>query len=392
MSDLLNLIVTASDSPSDDELHHAVSAHISDVRKSARAYSRDVVHQVEQTLSANPSDYFQYDSNQCAILNVDGHQWAAGNFETLSVGELKARAQKKRSQGKTSRTRLFVLDGASPATDIGTLQCTSSEGTLFQVASQFNCLESPGPFITSVSKYFHDQTQGPRASISAFPGTLLRHYQAPRTDGMKFTQQEGTNQIDLLSNVCSTKLSQNGYFSGEGISNAEAVAAALESNFNEICVGVHNNVQVVRGYDWDGHVDNSETKLIAQVFTSTAAGGCYGAEEALGRTAFPRVCRQLLRAAYLGTLLAAICSERNRVVLTLIGGGVFSNPLGLIWDSIEWALDEVMPFLPWELDVFVNGYNLGQSVNLEEEILPAVRNRKGFIVVIKESVVSKVLR
>jgi hypothetical protein len=64
----------------------------------------------------------------------------------------------------------------SPATDIGSLQATAGAGTLFPAASQFNCLESPGPYVVDVADYFHDQTQGPRASISAFPGTLPRHY------------------------------------------------------------------------------------------------------------------------------------------------------------------------------------------------------------------------
>ena len=34
------------------------------------------------------------------------------------------------------------------ATDIGSLQATAGPGMLFQVASQFNCLEAPGPFVT----------------------------------------------------------------------------------------------------------------------------------------------------------------------------------------------------------------------------------------------------
>ncbi len=35
----------------------------------------------------------------------------------------------------------------------------------------------------------------------------------------------------------------------------------------------------------------------------------------------PAAARQLLRAAYLGTLLAAVSLGRTRVTLTLIGGG-----------------------------------------------------------------------
>ena len=85
----------------------------------------------------------------------------------------------------------------------------------------------------------------------------------------------------------------------------------------------------------------------------------------------------MTRAAYLGTLLAAVALGRKRVVLTLIGGGVFQNPIGLIWESIEWALEEVRPFLSEDLDVVVNGYALAHQVNLDDYVLPAVRKRGG---------------
>jgi len=43
------------------------------------------------------------------------------------------------------------------------------------------------------------------------------------------------------------------------------------------------------------------------------------------------------------------------VLLTLIVGGVFSNPIWLIWESIPWALDEAARVAPVALDVLVHG-------------------------------------
>jgi hypothetical protein len=63
--------------------------------------------------------------------------------------------------------------------------------------------------------------------------------------------------------------------------------------------------------------------------------------------------RQLQRAAYLGTLLAAVVLGKHTVVLTLIGGGVFGNPTRVIWDAIHWAVDEVRQYTA-SLDVLVN--------------------------------------
>jgi hypothetical protein len=186
--------------------------------------------------------------------------------------------------------------------------------------------------VTSVADYFGDSTQGPRASISAFPATLLRHYMAPGEDGTRFVQQTDGPQIDLLRAACGKRVSRNGYFTGEDVDDVRSVLAALKERFEDICIGVHDDVEVVLGHDWDGDVARSAPH-IAQVFTSTAAGGSYRAQLHLGREGFDAACRQLLRASYLGTLLAAATLGKQRVVLTLIGGGVFANSIEAIWDA-----------------------------------------------------------
>jgi hypothetical protein len=271
-----------------------------------------------------------------------------------------------------------VFDGASPLTDIGALQAMCGRDTLFQVASQFNCLESPGPYVTRVSDYFHDPTQGPRASVSAFPATLLRHYWAPGPHGDRFAQETGGPQIGLLADATWPGVAPNGYLTGEGVSDPDALAASLETRFGHVRVGVHDRVQVVLGYDWDGAVLDSEDVRIAQVFTSTVAGGAYGAERRLGE-AFEPVAWSLLRAAYLGTLLAAEVLGKTRVVLTLIGGGVFGNPTWLIWDAILWAVEKAASLISRDLDVVVNGRNLRTRLDLDTVVLPAVRERGGAI-------------
>jgi hypothetical protein len=187
---------------------------------------------------------------------------------------------------------------------VGGLQATAPPGSLFQAASQFNCLESPGPYVTPVVQYFRDYTQGPRASISAFPGTLLRHYAAPGTHGKRFVQTE-KKQLNLLADVLAPEVAQvqSGYLMAHNVRDPAALLAALTDRFESIRVGVHEGVQVVLGYDFEGAVDDSENRRIAQVFTSTVAGGGYGGAGMSG-AAFEGGCRQLLRAAYLGTLLA----------------------------------------------------------------------------------------
>ncbi|HET7501498.1 MAG TPA: hypothetical protein VFK02_10860, partial [Kofleriaceae bacterium] len=262
-----------------------------------------------------------------------------------------------------ARRRLWIFDGASPATDIGALQATAAPGSLFQVASQFNCLEAPGAFVVPVADYFHDSTQGPRASISAFPATLVRHYAAPAPDGTRFVQASDGRQIDLLADVCDPGVAavRNGYLRSSDIAHPVALARALEDRFESIAVGVHDAAEVVLGADWLGAVDAAPPRTIAQVLTSTLAGGMYGdlEQDAAGDA----ICRQLQRAAYLGTLLAAAALGKRRVALTLIGGGVFANPIGTIWDAIVWAADQIVPFLHAELSIVVNGRNLGAELS-----------------------------
>jgi hypothetical protein len=353
-----------------------LSAAIAGVLDSAGRGRADLVETAERAVQADPTSSFSFDAAGFATLRVGDESWQAGRFETPSIAELRQRVREPGGGG--DRVRLWVLDGAGAATDIGGLQATAAPGTLFQAASQFNCLESPGPYVTPVVQYFRDNTQGPRASISAFPGTLLRHYAAPRNGDGRFVQTDA-DQVNLLDSVFGPEVAQvqSGYLMGRNVRDAAGLVAALTSNFESIRVGVHEGVQVVLGYDFEGSVDDSETRRIAQVFTSTVAGGGYGGG-GLSGVEFEGACRQLLRAAYLGTLLAAVALRQRLVVLTLIGGGVFGNPVSLIWQAIRWAVAEVAPLASGELDVVVNGRNLGDHLP-RERILEGVRERGGAV-------------
>jgi hypothetical protein len=374
------LVEHGADPARDGELLRALAAHHAAVMRSAGGGDLRLVGQVESAVRVAPARAFAFDESGGAALTVGGRTWAAGRFESVSIGELRRRATALHHpiNGQPARIKLWLIDGGSPATDIGSLQANGNEQTLFQVASQFNCLESPGPWVTPVEDYLRDPTQGPRASISALPGTLLRHYAAPGSKGDRFTQTEDGPQIELLAGVCDrgTASVRNGYLLVDEIVDRPSFLAALESRFDSIRVGVHEGVEVMYGYDWGGAVARSPGPHIAQVFTSTLAGGGYG--ELSG--ALLEVCRQLLRAAYLGTLLAAIILGRSRVVLTFIGGGVFGNPTDLIWEAINWAIEQVAPLAPRNLAVVVNGRGLGRQMNLTRTGM-AVADRGGLVLV-----------
>jgi hypothetical protein len=120
--------------------------------------------------------------------------------------------------------------------------------------------------VTDVADYFHDATQGPRASISAFTGTLVRHDAAPAPHGGRFVQANDGPQIDLLADLCEPAIAMvvNGYLRSSDIADPPAFARALEDRFEAIRVGVHDAVEVVLGHDWEGAVEGAPHRTIAR--------------------------------------------------------------------------------------------------------------------------------
>jgi len=304
------------------------------VLASAKRGDRGQVARAEAAVRADPQR-IAFDANGTARVSGPDQSYAAGRFETPTIRELQTRAAACASTRAAAELRFAVVLGADPVTDIGALQATASAGTLFQVASQFNCLEAPGPYLTAIADYFHDSTQGPRAAVSAFPGALVRHYSAPSGDGTRFVQS-GARQINLLADAVPGSIAEvkSGYLRSHDVKDIPSLARALQDGFDAIRVGVHDDVQVVLGYDWDGAVDGD--RRIAQVLTSTYASG-YSNRGALGGHE-ETICRQLLRAANLGTLLAAVGLGKRTVVLTAIGGGCVCQPA-----SPDLGLDSLGP-------------------------------------------------
>ncbi|MDP3277134.1 MAG: hypothetical protein Q8Q09_18225 [Deltaproteobacteria bacterium] len=335
----------------------AARARVADSRGKG---DRGVVARVERAVSAAPRDTISFDPSGHATVRAGGEEFSGGVFKVRSIASLRE-AVVARSDAPTNSVRLSVLEGQDAVTDIGALQAMAPTSTLFQAASQFNCLESPGAYLARVTDYLSDPTQGPRASISAFPATLVRHYAAPDEAGGRFVQS-AERQLDLLANALPSTLGrvESGYLQTKRIADLPGAARALEERFEQIAVGVHDEAQVVLGHAWDGGVDGEPR--IAQVFTSTLAAGGYGGGEAFGG-ALETMCRQLLRAAYLGTLLAALDLGKRRVVLTMIGGGVFANPHTLICECVLWAIEEVERMGRGELEVVLNARDLSRRVD-----------------------------
>ena len=320
---------------------------MSDTRVEAALAVASVVGLVEAEVARDPAEAFTFDDGGRAVLRAAGQEFFAGRFGVVAVGELRRRVLVRGRRGLRGRVRLDVAEGTGPATDVGLLQSTTDDA-VFQVASQFNCLEAPSPTVVPVAAYADDPTQGPRAALSAFPGALLRHYAAPDDEGGRFVQVRDGRQLELLGPVCQGRSVRvrNGYLSLDDVTDPRGFAAHLAQCEDEIRVGLHEDVEVVGGRA--GH-------RATQVLCSTLALGSYSRSSWVGAE---ELCAPLLRAAYRGTLLAALALGRRRCVLTLVGGGVFGNPRQVIWDAIGVALDEAAAVAPQDLSVVVNARSL----------------------------------
>ncbi len=252
---------------------------------------------------------------------------AMGQFSQLSINELKALITdfpvnnldgvKLHVDYRTTYGHMYLFDTSA-------LQFTAPENALFQVASNFNCLEVPkanynpfnGHFIT---QQMTDMTQGPSASGGAAFGSILR------------LLEHKIKPIDLLANVPVIK-SWNGKVPYD---RNESVAAS-DIDQGLIKVGLHRDVRAAFLRMKNNFAYNPNGSLINQAFTSTCI--C----ENLRPNALSSA---LLDAAYEGTYLCAVVTQAPLVVLTLIGGGVFSNNHELIIQAMIKAHEKYAPYL-----------------------------------------------
>lgn len=102
----------------------------------------NLVADVEREVKRAPQTAISFDATDLATVVAGDQRYCGGRFATRSIGELEASVIKRAANGTPPPT-FSVIEGRDPVTDIGALQAMAPASTLFQVASQFNCLEAP---------------------------------------------------------------------------------------------------------------------------------------------------------------------------------------------------------------------------------------------------------
>jgi len=294
---------------------------------------------------------------------ADGQRYACGSFETISLAELRQRVSQmvKDDLDAASRNRLRIEQIVG---DVASLhQDPKNHHAVFQVASQFNCLEMASPAVTpedGIGIYQNDFTQGPACSIAAGAGTIFRNYFVPL--GNQIGQTE-TLQVDCLKDLKSQFCSELGLKSDElwemrngycfpSSSGLDQITRFLSVANEEQWQSLQSTIQV--GVQADTQVTiTDEIQRVTQVFCSALPV----AYSRLRTTDFNLFARLILLAAYESTFLTAIENKyktgNNRLFLTLIGGGVFGNKMDWIIDAIEVSVEKYRQF---DLDIKIVSY------------------------------------
>lgn len=271
---------------------------------------------------------------------VNGREFDVGTFTTPSLEQLRE-ATRGRCPGRLQLRHIVVDDALELHAQ------AENAGALFQVASQFNCLEFAGPEATpelGVTCYASDPTQGPACALAAAAATVYRNYFAPVNGRAGQTAANQLNNLDALAQRLGTAGQlfevRNGYTHSDA-ERLTALASALRSHAREdllglVKIGLQQRALVTFRSRFD---EPPKPTWASQAFCSALSCGY----TRVAPHHWEPLATLALDAAYEATLLAAAldlatATGSGRVWLTFLGGGAFGNPRSWIAAAIGRAL------------------------------------------------------
>ena len=341
---------------------------------------------------------FEYDYFR-NVLTVNttnpSRSFDVGPFSTPSVSEMLNRLDDLPDKDLNRRLTFQVISDKQLDV-IKYITNPNNANAVFQVASQFNCLEMKGPSVlpsNGITIYVSDKTQGPACSIACPAATLFRNYfvnhKVSSVPSRRIYNGQLTSQLNLLTDSLDTLNDgqtaipsqndgqtaipsqrhndrqqvryKNGY-----ILNFEPINKYLTDNTSDTYKNFVNNLRV--GVQWDTPVWNVPDQKVCQVFCSALPVGY----ENYNPDDVKNVCTAVLLGAYENTLLIAEKkrrylvdngklnnTDRIKVYLTLVGCGAFGN-------KIEWVKDVLQTLFKKYKDLLLDIYMLDRDGNFTD--------------------------
>ncbi len=278
------------------------------------------------------------------VSRVNGSRHGIGDFELVTLGDLRDRAGPPRLPAERTTVRNVVGDVRRLHSDPG------NRDALFQVASQFNLLEMVHPGVTpadGVTGYSQDRTQGPACAIAAGAATIWRNYFVPVGGKAGQTPTRQLNALGSLGQALSQRLGRsvdelwtmrNGYamctldgLAAIGQLLRESSPDEVDRLRSRLAIGLQRGAEVT-------DMPSGHRHRVSQAFCSGLPVGYQN----LPNDVCEPFARLILEGSYEATLRAASEAAARggspRVLLTRVGGGVFGNDDRWIDDAIERAL------------------------------------------------------
>ena len=292
-------------------------------------------------------DQFDWDDKNFILRSkINKREFSVGKFEMASIKELQDRYEALLLKSPTLPNESKLKDSLKCHEIVSSVEYLIKDeenaDAVFQVASQFNCLEMTGPSITpdkGITGYEWDHTQGPACALSCPAATLYRNY------FLGLDSRNETNQVNLLEdveNLLENKENkywyiQNGYCKAS--IHFGKLRPFLEEN-EKIHAEIVKKLKI--GIHWETEVSDRKHR-VCQVF-------CSGLPISYNRQSdeeWEIFAKLVLEGYYKGCLLVGAISalerkkEKVKVYLTMLGGGVFGNPEKWIKEAIEKSLGVV---------------------------------------------------
>lgn len=289
------------------------------------------------------------------ISKVNGNKFKSGILEIPKLEELRKIVLSINSSGKGLKISEVVADVSELHKD------KLNNNAVFQAASQFNLLEMVNPFITpedGIDIYENDYTQGPACAIACGAGTIYRNYFVKLNNQIGQSKDNQINCLEYIGNYFNNEGNNlwemsNGYalINKEGLSQINSKLKNLpvseyEKIKGELQVGIQWNTRVTIG-----ECENEVTQVYCSALPIKYTRLNVNIRE------WELISKLILEATYEATFLVAIKNyldkDANQLYLTLVGGGVFGNPLNWILDSIN---KSALKFREFPLDVKIVSY------------------------------------